>query len=45
MEDWKLLEKYVNKGSEKAFAEIAAKYTNIVYSACLRQVYNPASSV
>ncbi len=40
MEDRQLLEEYVTRGSERAFREIVARYTDMVYSACLRQLHD-----
>jgi DNA-directed RNA polymerase specialized sigma24 family protein len=36
--DAQLLREYCRQGSEAAFGEIVARYTNLVYSAVLRQV-------
>jgi RNA polymerase sigma factor (sigma-70 family) len=36
--DSQLLRQYVRDGSEEAFTELAGRYTNLVYSAALRQV-------
>ena len=36
--DTQLLREYAREGSEAAFGEIVARYTNLVYSAVLRQV-------
>ena len=41
MDDWQNLEAYVKTGSEKAFGELVARYSGIVYSACLRQLHDP----
>ena len=36
--DAQLLREYARQGSEAAFGEIVARYTDLVYSAVLRQV-------
>jgi len=41
MKDPELLTQYVKHGSEQAFSELVARYTDIVYSACLRQLRDP----
>jgi len=38
MQDFELLQEYIRKGSESAFTEIVTRYTDMVYSACLRQL-------
>ena len=39
--DAQLLRQYAQHGSEEAFKEIVTRYTNLVYSAALRQVKSP----
>src|SRR5688500_15047569 len=39
--DTELLREYAEQGSEAAFGEIVARYTDLVYSAALRQVRSP----
>jgi RNA polymerase sigma factor (sigma-70 family) len=39
--DAQLLREYAERGSEPAFAELVTRYTDLVYSAALRQVENP----
>lgn len=41
MEDWKLLNDYVERNSEAAFRELVSRYVNLVYSAAIRQVRQP----
>ena len=41
MSDFELLQQYAELGSGGAFATLVGKYTNLVYSAALRQTGNP----
>jgi len=41
MTDQELLREYVNNGSEEAFCELVNRYTDMVYSACIRQIRDP----
>jgi RNA polymerase sigma factor (sigma-70 family) len=40
MNDLELLRKYVQDGSEAAFAELARRYVSLVYTAAMRHVHN-----
>ncbi len=42
MDDTALLQAYIRDGSEVAFSEIVSRHIALVYSAALRQVYEPA---
>jgi len=39
--DWLLLRRYAREDSQKAFAALTARYLNLVYSVCLREVHDP----
>lgn len=41
MEDFQLLREYVERGAESAFAEVVLRYTDLVYSAAIRQTGDP----
>lgn len=41
MNDLELLRTYVREGSQAAFAELARRYVNLVYSAAMRHVHDP----
>lgn len=38
MNDWKVLQEYIENGSEEAFGKIVSRYINAVFSTCLREV-------
>ena len=40
MHDWELLQDYVTKGSDAAFAAVVERHTNMVYAFCFRQMRN-----
>ena len=40
--DWLLLRRYTREDSQAAFATLTARYVNLVYAVCLREVHNPA---
>jgi RNA polymerase sigma factor (sigma-70 family) len=39
--DWLLLRRYAQENSQDAFAALTARYLNLVYSVCLREVHDP----
>ena len=39
--DWILLRRYVKENSQEAFAALTARYLNLVYAVCLREVHDP----
>src|SRR5215213_7989704 len=43
-DDFELLQQYARERSQPAFAELARRYVNLVYSATLRQVRDPAAA-
>ena len=40
--DWQLLQDYVERGSQAAFATLVERHVNFVYSTCLREVRHAA---
>lgn len=40
--DWLLLRRYTREHSQEAFATLTARYLNMVYAVCLREVPDPA---
>jgi RNA polymerase sigma factor (sigma-70 family) len=43
-EDWKLIRRYVDDGSDEAFGEIVRRYTKLVYTTCRREFENAQSA-
>ena len=41
MDDWKLIQEYARNGSETAFAELAQRHIDWIYSVAIRQVGDP----
>ncbi len=39
--DWLLLRRYAQENSQEAFAALTARYLNLVYAVCLREVHDP----
>jgi len=39
--DWLLLRRYAHEDSQAAFATLTARYLNLVYAVCLREVHDP----
>ena len=39
--DWMLLRRYAQDNSQEAFAALTARYLNLVYAVCLREVHDP----
>jgi len=39
--DWLLLRRFVKDNSEEAFAALSARYLNLVYTVCRREVHDP----
>jgi RNA polymerase sigma factor (sigma-70 family) len=39
--DWLLLRRYTKDNSQEAFAALSARYLNMVYAVCLREVHDP----
>ncbi len=39
--DWLLLRRFVQEDSQEAFAALTARYIDLVYSVCLREVHDP----
>lgn len=39
--DWLLLRRYAQDNSQEAFALLTARYLNLVYAVCLREVHDP----
>jgi DNA-directed RNA polymerase specialized sigma24 family protein len=41
MDDWILLQEYVERRSESAFAELVRRHMPLVFGACLRELRSP----
>ena len=39
--DWLLLRRYAQEDSQEAFAALTARYLNLVYAVCLREIHDP----
>jgi len=44
MEDWRLLQEYLDRGSEAAFTALMGRHMNLVYSAALRRLGDPEAA-
>jgi len=42
MQDWQLLQEYIDNGSQAAFGTLVERYVNLVYTTCLREVGDAA---
>jgi RNA polymerase sigma factor (sigma-70 family) len=44
MEDWRLLQEYLDRGSVAAFTALMGRHLNLVYSAALRRLSDPEAA-